>query len=231
MQRKPITIGQRFGKLVVTGPAESTAWSKSSGRRQQWAVLCDCGSTAAVPVKHLYRGHTKSCGCLRSETAVSLRFKHGQAAPRTGAYRAVEALKRRCTNPGDPQWKNYGGRGITVCARWRSDTAVFLVELGPRPGGVYPSGMSLWSIDRKDNDGGYWCGKSECPECGPLGRVPNCRWATVKDNQNNRRSNVFLTVGGVTLTIAEWARRIGMKYGTLYNRIRLGWDHEMAVIP
>lgn len=85
----------------------------------------------------------------------------------------------RCHNPGHPAFAYYGGRGLTVCARWRESLDAFRDDVSPRPAGL--------SLDRIDNAAGYWCGKPECSECGPLGRKPNWRWATREDQAKNRR--------------------------------------------
>jgi hypothetical protein len=92
--------------------------------------------------------------------------------------------------------------------------------MGPRPD------KSL-SVDRKDNDGGYWCG--DCDECVGLGRVMNCRWATRGEQANNRRSNRMLTFNGETLTLAQWAHRHGLPVGLLWERLKRGWDMARSV--
>jgi hypothetical protein len=79
----------------------------------------------------------------------------------------------RCTRPTHQSWHRYGGRGITVCDRWR-DFAAFIEDVGDRPGGKYPSGYPEYTLDRIDNDGNY------CPE--------NCKWSTVVDQQANKQS-------------------------------------------
>lgn len=87
----------------------------------------------------------------------------------------------RCTNPACVGYRHYGGRGVTVCARWLASLDAFRLDMGQPP-------TSAHTIDRIDNDKGYWCGKRECPECGPLDREPNCRWADRKTQQSNKRA-------------------------------------------
>lgn len=95
------------------------------------------------------------------------------------------AMRSRCGDKSHPDFSNYGGRGIGVCAGWGNFDA-FAVDMGERPSGVSSTGRrSAWSIDRINNNGGYWCGK--CEECVGLGRQANCRWATVAEQATNRR--------------------------------------------
>lgn len=118
-------------------------------------------------------------------------------------YKVWASMKNRCYNPKDRRsWLPYGGRGITICERWRNSFAAFLADMGRRPSPQH-------QLDRIDNDGPY------CPE--------NCRWATRKEQANNRRNNHFITHDGVTLTLTQWAERTGIPYGTLKARLKAGW--------
>ena len=100
----------------------------------------------------------------------------------------------------------------------------FLADMGPRP-------TPKHSIDRIDNDKGYWCGKPECPECGPAGREPNCRWATKSQQGNNRRTGRMVTHNGITANLKQWSKIIGVSYGTLFKRIAKGWTIERVLTP
>lgn len=113
---------------------------------------------------------------------------------------------QRCNRPNFLDYKNYGGRGITVCERWRSFEN-FLKDMGERPLGT--------SIHRINNDLGY------SPD--------NCRWATFKEQQNKKRTCRYLTFNGDTKTITEWAEQFSINIGTLTYRIRKGWPLEMAL--
>lgn len=155
--------------------------------------LCECGSTKVLRFDHVAGGRTVSCGCYRKEYFSTHRMSD------TPIYRAWGQMVRRCLNPGNASYARYGGRGIRVCERWLNFDA-FFADMGPRPNGA--------SIDRIDNDGDYEPG--------------NCRWATRQQQQDNRRVTVWITVGGVTRTLNEWAALAGISRGTLYGRFRRG---------
>lgn len=118
----------------------------------------------------------------------------------------------RCRNPRSKSFHSYGGRGIRVCSRWVTDFAAFLADVGKRP-------TKGHSLDRIDNNGNYSCG--HCEECVREGWPANCRWATALEQQSNTRRNVRLTHDGETLTISQWARRVGLPMKLLHNRIRV----------
>ena len=164
--------------------------------------LCECGKIKAVNIQNLKSGKSKSCGCLRRE----LHTTHGKSRTGSREYACWLAIRQRCTNPSDPRFKDYGGRGIAVCERW-TDFENFLKDMGPRPAGG--------SIDRVDNSLGY--------------QPDNCRWATRKQQQNNTRRCVVLTFRGESLTATQWAERIGIKPHTLLTRIKRGWSVEKAL--
>lgn len=136
---------------------------------------------------------------------------HGHARstnkPPHPMYQAWVGIICRCTNPQDRRYKNYGARGISVCDRWRKYIN-FLADMGP----TWRLGLT---IERIDNDGGY------CPE--------NCTWATRLVQQNNRRSNRFLTYDGRTMTVAQWERHCGFKPTLIYSRLKAGWTVECAI--
>jgi hypothetical protein len=113
---------------------------------------------------------------------------------------------QRCTNPKNPQWRDYGARGISVCTQWRSFPG-FLADMGEPPPGA--------TIERIDNDRGYEPG--------------NCRWATRAEQNRNTRRNHLVEHDGVRLTVGEWASRLGLKPSTLVQRLRRGWEVSRAL--
>lgn len=201
MTNRPTLIdltGQRFGRLLVV--ERSAAAKKSSAR---WVCQCDCGGHTEVYGYVLRADRAKSCGCNRPRLNGSP-LKHGmRCRGRTSTERTLarcwSAMLDRCLNPKNSQFHNYGGRGISVCERWLK-LENFVADMSPRPPGL--------TLERIDNDGDYAPG--------------NCRWATYKEQGQNRRTNVKATVWGETLTAAVIAERSGLHKATIARRIHRG---------
>ncbi len=147
---------RKFGKLTALAPK-----GVDKNGSILWECICECGNTIPVPSRCLVHGETKSCGCHRKEFAKT----HGMCY--TPEYRAWQGMKRRCYNPRTESYADYGGRGITVCDRWRNDFKAFFADMGLRPSPEH-------SVDREKVNGNYEAG--------------NCRWATWEEQANNRRN-------------------------------------------
>jgi len=138
----------------------------------------------------------------------------------TPEYTLWKEIRRKCTNPNRSNYAYYGGRGIDVCERWTGRFEDFLADVGHRPNPDY-------TLDRRDNEGGYWCG--HCEECVRLGRPANCRWATRTEQAKNRRSTHLLTFNGKTQCLGDWAVEIGMTRDALRHRLQTGMSVEEAL--
>jgi len=147
--------------------------------------------------------------------------KPSHGLSRSVEYRAWQTMRLRCHVPTNPAFKDYGARGITVCTRWLRDPRAFLADVGAKPAPRY-------EIDRIDNDGGYWCGRQDCPECGPAGRPCNVRWATRSQNCRNRRSNRRLAYRGEVRTFVEWSQLLNLNAAAVDKRLAAGWSVARA---
>lgn len=188
MSRKIDLVGGRYGRLTVI---------KEAGRKRKevlWECVCDCGNTVNVPGYYLRIGHTRSCGCLK-ELNKYASVKHGLYGSRI--HSVYTNMKTRCYNPNYYLFHRYGGRGITVCDEWLGENGLKNFYEWSMVNGY----SDELSIDRIDNDKGY--------------SPTNCRWVTMKQQQNNRSTNRFVCVDGITKTLSEWSDCLGICYGVL----------------
>ena len=207
MPRLVDLTGQRFGRLVVQRRGDCY----SNGRGTRWVCLCDCGVSKQIFGEHIKRGLSTSCGCYLKEVAGDQNRTHGKAG-KCSEYNIWCGIKARCLNPNDSHFVDYGGRGIKICDRWSDSFENFLADMGERPSIRY-------SIDRyPDNDGNY--------------EPDNCRWATRREQNNNRRDNIVVSFNGEKMSLSDAVRAAGsvVSQHTAYMRFaQYGWSVDRAV--
>jgi len=194
------TINKRFSSLTVIGPP-----IQLSGERIKVLCKCDCGVERYVRCLDLVHNNTKSCGCLNRDTLLQRNTKHGLC--NTNTYITWCAMKSRCLNFNNQDFRHYGGRGITICREWLKFEN-FIRDMGEAP-------STKHTIDRINNYGNY--------------QPDNCRWATRKEQANNLRKNILLTHNGETKTLQEWSAVSGINSETISHRIKTGWTINDAI--
>lgn len=209
-------VGQRYGRLVVIA-LDSTGGKHG---KRKWLCLCDCGKQKVVIGWLLRCGHTSSCGCLHKEKLSARSSTHGMS--KTPTHVSWCSAKTRCNNPNDERrWRDYGGRGIVMCARWSGSFEAFLADMGERPDGR--------SLDRINGNLGYTCGS--CDDCIANNWPMNCRWATTTEQARSQRANRMITAFGRTQCLMDWSDETGVSVGTILGRLDVcnGWSIEDAV--
>jgi hypothetical protein len=191
---------EKYGRLTLV---------RGTGERR--IFLCDCGAHKEMLWRNVRTGKSQSCGCLHKERTAAAKTthghsRHGKITPEFQAYRSMMA---RCYRRTNNRFSEYGGRGITVCGRWKGDFAAFLADVGHRPSPRH-------SIDRTNNDGNY--------------EPSNVQWATKQKQGRNKRNNVAVVAHGRKMTLVEAASQFGVPYSTLKARIvYYGWSHDRAI--
>src|SRR3990167_5509371 len=193
-----IVPGKEFIRLVVLHEVEPRLVGGS--KKRQFMCRCKCGVEKAFLANNLVSGTSGSCGCLLRESLLAANTTHGHSAGGQWSpeYRAWHHIHQRCHNPKDKRYHEWGGRGVTVCRRWKT-FANFLADMGPKPSPKH-------SIERDNNDGNYEPG--------------NCRWATNQEQCNNKSNNRRLAFDGRTQSMMKWSMELGISYSTLSSRIR-----------
>ncbi len=204
LMKKNVQIDKKYGRLKIIKEIPTLA-----GKKRKVCCICDCGKKVIIQLGNLVSGHSKSCGCLRRELTKKYNKKHGMTGTRE--HQTWCHIIQRCFDKKIPQYKNYGGRCIKVCDRWLGKNGFenFYKDMGDRPSPNH-------SIDRIDNDGDY------APE--------NCRWATMKEQQNNRNNNIFVSMNGVKISMNDLADFFNVDYETIRRRIiSNNWDIKRAI--
>lgn len=208
--------GKRFGKLTAI-EISKIIYSKEGKATKYWKCLCDCGNYTEVQVGHLTSGHSKSCGCLNDKERLgNITRKHGMS--HTKIYNAYLLMIRRCDKPNNPRYKDYGGRGITVCDEWRGEYGFEnFYKWAIENGYDETKSRNEQSIDRIDNNGNY------CPE--------NCRFANIIEQANNKRTTARAQYNGKMYSMKELSEKTGLDRGKLYRKIiKEKKDAETAIM-
>ena len=192
--------GQTFGRLTVLE-------LKLLPKRSKWLCKCVCGNSCLVIPYLLKNGRTSSCGCLRNELTTKRLKTHGYR--HHPLYNVWSKIKCRCLNPQDKAYKNYGGRGITICDEWKDDPESFIKWA------LVNGWAKGLEIDREKNNLGY------SPD--------NCRFVTRKINCRNRRSNIQIVVNGQTYKSHEFYKISNNSKNVILGRLRRGWTTEAAI--
>lgn len=180
--------------------------------RAVWLCRCMCGATTSVVGKMLRSGNTKSCGCLRAVTmsrvARASNTARGHGWRNRRSYSTWQGMVARCHRTTHASYAGYGGRGITVCDRWRGPGGYgrFIADMGEQPAGL--------TLDRVNSNGPY------SPE--------NCRWATWEVQSRNRGNNVWVEFNGERLIVSDWAAKLGVPLATLRHRLK-SWGVDRAL--
>lgn len=181
-------IGQKFERLTVL------SYSHSEKGQRVWNCQCVCGNKTKVITTRLKQGRTRSCGCIR--------LTHNMS--KTKIYYIWKAMRNRCLNENDSDYKSYGGRGIKLCDKWKTLEG-FLEDMGD----TYKEGLTL---EREDVNGGY--------------SKENCHWGTWKEQNNNKRDTKYYTVNGETQPFTYFCDKYNIPFRTAKWRLRSGWNLE-----
>lgn len=192
----------QFERLKVIERAANDKYGNS-----MWVCKCECGATKIVRGSHLTCGNTKSCGCLDREVVAKNAIRHGMRYTRI--YNIWRKMKERCSNPNATNYRYYGAKGIRVCEEWLAFETFY--EWAKTSG--YRDDLTIDRINVFDN---YKPG--------------NCRWATIREQNNNTTRNHTITIGRETRTIQGWADEIGINRSTILSRLKNGWSPEDAVL-
>lgn len=209
MRFKDLT-GKKFNRLTVIKRSKST--KRANGKtRTNWLCLCDCGKHIIVESSNLVYGNSRSCGCLKHENIKEIGKKnitHGMT--NTRIYRIWGKIKDRCLNKKCRDYPYYGGRGITIFTEWEKSFQSFYnwsIKNG------YKDNLT---IDRIDVNGNY--------------EPSNCRWATWIQQENNKRTTIFVEYKGKKQSISDWCRELNLNYNTVKSRLLFRkWTPEKAL--
>ena len=200
-------INKKYGKLTILSFAEPTIYFyKSQMKVYKVNCICDCGNLHTTDLQCLKRGKGISCGCWNKESAKIRATKHGLSQVNkktTSTYMIWTHVKGRCLNEKNKDYKDYGGRGITMSEEWKESYLNFYNDMGEKPKG--------FSIERINVDGNY------CKE--------NCKWISKRDQNKNKRNNQ-IHYNGEIKCLSDWCKILNLSYGSMRHRI---YDLKMSM--
>lgn len=204
MSRKstPLQPVQKFGRLTVISKDETK-------KKQYYICKCECGKEKSIYKLSLTKGITTSCGCFQKEKVKLIGLKNKKhCLVNTRIYRIWGGIKSRCLNKNSHIYKYYGGRGITVCNEWKNN---FMSFYNWAMNNGYKDNLT---IDRIDVNGNY--------------EPSNCRWASIKTQERNRRNNRLIIYKGNKYCLSEISELLKIRNNTLHYRLKAGWSFEKA---
>lgn len=199
----PDQVGKRYNKLTIIKRVDDKPYGNQGRVRAMFLCRCDCGVIKEIDWDSLKRGATVSCGCHKNKISGD-RFKTHELS-NTPEYISWKNMKARCYNKSNTSYKNYGGRGITVCDSWLNSFENFYRDMGEKP-------SPELSLERRDVNGNY--------------ERSNCYWATNTVQANNKTNNIYIEFNGVCKTLSEWSLSTGLPYDVLKRRKSRGWSVE-----
>lgn len=210
MSASDVFVGAQIFDLTVKEVFKSETTGRYMAR-----CLCKCLTLITVEKSNLSTGNTKQCKSCANSTRSKKHVRHGCSISMKysnpdgyNLYTRWQSMKRRCYLETDSHYKNYGGRGISVCDRWINSFEAFAEDMGNPP-------TKSHQIDRIDNNGNY--------------EPSNCRWVSIKKNSNNKTNSKIIFAFGREMTQAQWSEETGIKRETIAMRLRRGWPAELAL--
>lgn len=200
-------IGQKFNRLTIF-----SIWRDAEKGYYMCKCRCECGNETKTRLTHVKNGYLKSCGCKKYKYSVKKQKGDSRRVLGHPLHSVWASMISRCYHENNPGYPQYGARGIQVCNEWRDfwNFVKWSDSIGGKPDG--------YSLDRIDVNGNY------CPE--------NCRWADDETQQNNKRTNQYLTYNGETLSLSQWSRKLGVSRWAIQYRFMQGWSaKDILEIP
>lgn len=207
MPHKVYTPGSRIGTCIFL--REDGIFIDARRKHKIGVFVCQCGKEFRERITLVNTGKKTSCGCGITRHAKRRQYTEIGTDCNSTEYVIWINIKARCFNAGHPSFHNYGGRGVSMCEKWKNSFSDFIKDVGSRPSLHH-------SLDRyPDKNGNYEPG--------------NIRWATPKEQGRNRRDNVIISHHGQTMCVSEWAEKLGLTDSLINDRLKLGYSPEKAL--